>query len=76
NKPIESIWGNTHPLFGMYPYFPKKTENLSNMHQVDLKCRPCSKLGSSSCPRGHFNCMKLHNVEEIVKNCNSIEGIQ
>lgn len=75
NKPIESIWGNTHPQFGMYPYLPAH-ENLSNMHQVDLKCRPCSKLGSSSCPRGHFNCMKMQNVEEIVKNCHSMEATQ
>ncbi len=68
-KRIVSVWGNTHPLLGMYAYVPGEFQNQVYTHQVDLNCRPCSKLGSSSCPRGHFNCMNLQNVDEIVKNC-------
>ncbi len=75
-KPIISVWGNTHPKLGMYPYLPKSKENLFSVHQVKLNCRPCSKLGSVKCPRQHFNCMNLQNVDEIVKNCNSIEYVQ
>jgi ADP-heptose:LPS heptosyltransferase len=52
-KPIYSIWGNTTPLFGMYPY-QTKFVTLENNH---LGCRPCSKIGYSRCPRGHFKCM-------------------
>jgi ADP-heptose:LPS heptosyltransferase len=65
--PIHTIWGNTHPAFGMYAYRP----NIKNTfdHVVPLKCNPCSKLGSDSCPRGHFHCMIKQNVEQIVKNC-------
>ena len=56
-KPIFSIWGNTIPEFGMYPYRTKFTifENKK------INCRPCSKIGFNECPKGHFKCMK--NVE-------------
>ena len=67
DTPIETVWGNTHPLFGMYAYRPK-SKNIYN-HIVKLRCNPCSKLGSSECPRGHFKCMLQQDVEQIVKNC-------
>lgn len=56
-KPIISIWGNTVPGFGMYPYMPEK-EDLSFIAEVrNLSCRPCSKIGFARCPKGHFRCM-------------------
>ena len=75
-KPMMSIWGNTHPKFGMYPYLPEDHKDLSHRFEVDLSCRPCSKLGHDKCPKGHFNCMKMQNVDEIVKNCNSVQALQ
>lgn len=54
-KKLISVWGNTIPEFGMYPYFPSN-ENLL-LEVKDLKCRPCSKLGYAKCPLGHFKCM-------------------
>ena len=52
-KDIYSIWGNTIPEFGMYPYQTKfKIWEVKN-----LDCRPCSKIGFQKCPKGHFNCM-------------------
>lgn len=58
-KPIVSIWGNTIPEFGMTPYYPENfDESQSEIKEVaDLGCRPCSKIGYDSCPRGHFKCM-------------------
>jgi ADP-heptose:LPS heptosyltransferase len=53
-KEIFSIWGNTIPLFGMYPYRTKFTVLENNR----LTCRPCSKIGFEKCPQGHFKCMK------------------
>jgi ADP-heptose:LPS heptosyltransferase len=52
-KEIFCIWGNTTPLFGMYPFRTKFTifENR------ELRCRPCSKIGYSKCPKKHFKCM-------------------
>jgi len=52
-KHIFTIWGNTTPLFGMYPYNTKFTVFENNK----LKCRPCSKIGYNKCPKGHFKCM-------------------
>ncbi len=67
-KRILSIWGNTVPAFGMYPYLPEGFTHLSSVQEVnDLKCRPCSKLGYASCPRKHFRCMNGINEEVILR---------
>jgi ADP-heptose:LPS heptosyltransferase len=67
-KPIISIWGNTLPNFGMYPYYGKKSTQDYEVVQVDkLWCRPCSKIGYDKCPKGHFKCMQKIDVNEIVK---------
>lgn len=68
--PIVSVWGNTVPAFGMYPYFPRKKEGFS-IHEVnDLPCRPCSKIGFQSCPKKHFKCMELQDTDEIASAVN------
>ncbi len=53
-KNVFSIWGNTIPAFGMYPYKTKFT--IFENNKID--CRPCSKLGYHQCPKKHFKCMK------------------
>ncbi|SHI62118.1 ADP-heptose:LPS heptosyltransferase [Hymenobacter daecheongensis DSM 21074] len=53
-KEIISIWGNTVPEFGMYPF---RTE-FRVWEVRGLDCRPCSKIGYAKCPRGHFRCMR------------------
>jgi len=68
-KDILSLWGNTIPEFGMYPYLPgRNSEILENSH---LKCRPCSKLGYAKCPKGHFRCMMELDEERIVEFLNT-----
>lgn len=52
-KEIFSIWGNTIPSFGMYPFRTKFTVLENNK----IDCRPCSKIGYEKCPKGHFKCM-------------------
>ncbi|MBL4650687.1 MAG: glycosyltransferase family 9 protein [Aureispira sp.] len=66
-RPIVSIWGNTVPQFGMYPYLPADSSNFSIIEQPNLACRPCSKIGYSKCPKGHFNCMNQLEETAIVK---------
>lgn len=61
---IVSIWGNTVPEFGMYPYLADKN---SVIMQKDLKCRPCSKIGFTECPKNHFRCMNDIDSNEIVR---------
>lgn len=64
--PMTTVWGNTVPDFGMYPYLPNQS-HLFTVHQVEgLKCRPCSKIGHNSCPKKHFDCMMKQNISDIV----------
>lgn len=64
--PITSVWGNTVPEFGMYPYAKKELYSINEV--TGLSCRPCSKIGYQKCPRGHFNCMHLQNAEVISED--------
>lgn len=63
-KQIISIWGNTVPEFGMYPFEQKELYEIVEVK--NLKCRPCSKIGFSQCPKKHFKCMNEIDVERIV----------
>ena len=70
-KPVISVWGNTVPAFGMYPYYGKNSKQYFDTVEINkLWCRPCSKIGYNKCPRGHFKCMELIAVNEIVKLVN------
>jgi heptosyltransferase-2 len=62
-KPIVSIWGNTVPALGMYPYYGSYAMPYAKMEVPNLSCRPCSKLGYDRCPEGHFSCMMNQNIE-------------
>ena len=55
-KKIYSVWGNTIPEFGMYPYLSDKNSKMIEVQ--NLSCRPCSKIGYDKCPKGHFKCMQ------------------
>lgn len=76
-KPIISLWGNTAPDFGMFPYFggnnlkQRVSPKSIILENKTLYCHPCSKLGYQKCPRGHFKCMynlDMHTAVESVKN--------
>lgn len=68
-KPVISVWGNTVPEFGMYPYYgaKEKKELFDIMEVRPLRCRPCSKIGYDRCPLGHFKCMEEIEVEAIYE---------
>ena len=69
-KPIVSIWGNTVPDFGMYPYMPGNEEQYYISEVAGLSCRPCSKLGHDKCPKKHFRCMMDQDIDAIVNIVN------
>jgi ADP-heptose:LPS heptosyltransferase len=82
-KPVISLWGNTVPSFGMYPYYgaspqpsPKEKafehSEMFDILQVNkLKCRPCSKIGYNKCPKKHFKCMENIEVTEVLEAIHS-----
>ena len=61
-KRIVSVWGNTVPELGMYPYLPDPSSKIVQIK--GLSCRPCSKIGYSKCPKTHFKCMD-HEVSDF-----------
>jgi ADP-heptose:LPS heptosyltransferase len=70
-KPIVSLWGNTTPEMGMFPYYGfnnlKTNVSLDSLliENKKLSCRPCSKIGYNTCPKKHFKCMNMLKFNEI-----------
>ena len=65
-RPVISLWGNTVPAFGMYPYYGDAPVSDVIMQTNKLFCRPCSKIGYNKCPLGHFKCMEKIEVDEVI----------
>ena len=59
--PVTGIFGPTVEQFGFYP-------QGKNAHvvEVDLSCRPCGLHGGKTCPKGHHNCMRLIQPEDVL----------
>jgi lipopolysaccharide heptosyltransferase II len=62
--PVLVFFGSTVKEFGFAPY-KNKNSILENKY---LSCRPCSHIGRSSCPKGHFKCMLEITPEIAFKN--------
>lgn len=73
-KPVVSLWGNTVPEFGMTPYLPATFSRI--IERKDVPCRPCSKIGYATCPKGHFNCMNLIETSTIIAAVNELEEVK
>jgi len=63
-RKIISLWGNTIPEFGMYPYKPHPDSRIFEVN--GLRCRPCSKIGYDKCPKNHFRCMADINTNDVI----------
>lgn len=70
-KNIITIWGNTTPQLGMYPYIPSNKNKYINIEVKGLPCRPCSKIGYNQCPKKHFKCMNNINWREVIGYTNN-----
>ena len=70
-KNIITIWGNTTPELGMYPYIPSNKNKYINIEVNNLLCRPCSKIGYSQCPKKDFKCMNNINLSKIIEHTNN-----
>lgn len=68
---IISLWGSTSPDLGFSPY---KIENIA-LEMKNLSCHPCSKIGLSTCPKGHFRCMK-DLLPDRVGECIKLEYVK
>ncbi len=71
-RPIVSIWGNTVAGFGMYPFYGQHIVANQQIAIANLACRPCSKIGYSTCPKGHFDCMNEITTDELIAAIQSV----
>ncbi|MDR2937578.1 MAG: glycosyltransferase family 9 protein [Prevotellaceae bacterium] len=69
-KDVVSVWGNTVPKFGKYPYYAGKNSKIVEVE--NLKCRPCSRKGFQKCPKGHFDCMMQQDYAGMAMYVNSL----
>lgn len=69
--PTVAIFGATIPEMGFGP--------LASRHEViqsQLECRPCSAHGPSTCPLGHFRCMRQIEVDDVFLACKKLLSSQ
>jgi ADP-heptose:LPS heptosyltransferase len=67
-KPIISLWGQTTPLFGLYPYLPGEGSKM--FETAPPRKRKISKLGNK--PIGNDHDMNHLPVNQIVESINQI----
>ena len=67
-RPVVAIFGSTVEEFGFFPY---GTRNIV-LQNSGLYCRPCSHIGRSKCPEGHFRCMKEVSVGGVARAVDSL----
>jgi ADP-heptose:LPS heptosyltransferase len=60
--PVVSVWGATH----WYAGFNGWGQDVKNIVQADLYCRPCSVFGNKPCYRGDHACMHLITPQMIA----------
>lgn len=61
--PQAVIFGSTVEEFGFYP----NSEKAVVFHVEGLKCRPCTHIGRSACPKTHFRCMLDIRPQEVLE---------
>lgn len=72
NTPAISIFGPTAKEFGYGPYLPK-----SQLIDVTLKCRPCSRNGKGDCKNKiQRECLQLISVEQVFQTVMQILNIK
>lgn len=67
--PVVAIFGATTRELGFFPYGPGH-----RVVEADLACRPCGLHGGRTCPEGHFLCMKLVTVPQVLDACRAALG--
>lgn len=71
-KKVLAIWGGTSPKLDVEPFYGTSQEAKHINYIVHaLPCQPCSNFGTRTCPKKHFKCMLLQDVNAIsvaVKN--------
>ncbi|MCK9561945.1 MAG: lipopolysaccharide heptosyltransferase II [Bacteroidales bacterium] len=62
NVPVVGIYGPTVRQFGYFPILQK-----SKVAEVELACRPCTKMGMNYCPKNTFDCTQKISVDTVFE---------
>ena len=62
--PLVAVFGSSVMEFGFTPYLAESIV----LENDSLNCRPCSHVGKSECPKGHFKCMRKISPDIILEN--------
>ncbi|HPH84533.1 MAG TPA: glycosyltransferase family 9 protein [Ferruginibacter sp.] len=69
-KPVLAVWGGTSPRLDVEPYYGSAyTQTGVPIYEnilLNLRCQPCSRFGSKTCPLEHFNCMEKQDIDALV----------
>ncbi len=60
--PVVSLFGSTVPAFGFAPH----SEQARVVEHKELSCRPCTRIGRATCPKGDFRCMLEIESSSVV----------
>lgn len=64
NQSVIAIFGSTTEELGFFPF----RADAQVIQNNGIWCRPCSHIGKSFCPLGHFNCMKSISSEHVYNH--------
>jgi heptosyltransferase-2 len=67
--PVIALFGPTVQAFGYYPSLP-----MSKVIERELPCRPCSRNGRRSCPKGTQECLSRIPVEWVEEAFWDLQG--
>ncbi len=62
--PAVSVWGATHPYAG----FLGLGQDMRDVVQIPLECRPCSIYGNKPCHREDYACLKGISTQSIIEH--------
>ena len=63
DAPVTAIYCSTIPEFG---FGPKSSVSQVVETSANLDCRPCGLHGHKACPKGHFDCARTINPEQLL----------
>ncbi len=67
-RKVVAIFGSTVKGFGFTPF---GTESVV-VENDSLWCRPCTHIGRSACPKGHFKCMKDISASQVIASAQQL----
>lgn len=69
---VVSVWGATHRFAGFYGW----KQELKDIVETELYCRPCSVFGNKPCYRGDHACMNSIAPEQIIAKIKDQHAIE